>query len=520
MSEYTFLQSGDGTYVRKCYGFETSMATMSDLHDGTSHMTYSVHIETIKPVSQDEMASTARSAWTRLRHQVPLIGATTKGSATPEGAFIFEYTTPQNAEAAAVWAQRTVVVAETAAPSLFVRHRDLARNRSWTPSTPHDNAELHVCAIEVGGWVLSITAGHHVIDGRISLALLDELLVHFDAVLRGAAIPLEEIAWGEEITRLPPAAAIIFAEGKVSPPPPTGPMPGLSQLMPFLIPRKTKAEVAYSVKLTVAATAAFHAATKRVQGTVTHAITALCMLAFTETELHMAARAGPAQFSAAAGAYRTTQSFLLPSCPIDQRQKLPNEYRDLRAAYSTPLMALDESPVFVPMASLKQLVAVDPATGTVTLEWQSEVFDQLICDVGAALRSIDDSPTAFVAREAARQKADHIAAFDAAIHVPLLATVSSLGDTTRLGRFQRFVPGNSGDAVLVLVDFLGGARSSSAFTVVGTYQHAGELRVHLCGGGGPMGSRALCELVRTLKNVIAKFVKLPESNVLDIGIDV
>ena len=50
-----------------------------------------------------------------------------------------------------------------------------------------------------------LLACHWAIDARLVLPLLDKFLTYFVAEVEGKSQPLEELKWGDEIKRLPPA---------------------------------------------------------------------------------------------------------------------------------------------------------------------------------------------------------------------------------------------------------------------------------------------------------------------------
>jgi len=60
--------------------------------------------------------------------------------------------------------------------------------------------------------LLRLLAPHWVIDGHLALPLLDKFIEYFVAELEGKAQRLDELAWGDETKRLPPALVEAIAD--------------------------------------------------------------------------------------------------------------------------------------------------------------------------------------------------------------------------------------------------------------------------------------------------------------------
>jgi hypothetical protein len=66
--------------------------------------------------------------------------------------------------------------------------------------------------LELLGQRPRLLAAHWVIDGHLSLPLLDKFIEYFVAEVEGKAEHVDELKWGEETKRLPPALVEAVAE--------------------------------------------------------------------------------------------------------------------------------------------------------------------------------------------------------------------------------------------------------------------------------------------------------------------
>jgi hypothetical protein len=57
-----------------------------------------------------------------------------------------------------------------------------------------------------------LSAAHWVIDGHLSLSLLDKFLEYFVEEVKGKAERVTELKWGDETRRLPPALVEAISE--------------------------------------------------------------------------------------------------------------------------------------------------------------------------------------------------------------------------------------------------------------------------------------------------------------------
>ncbi|KAG7095968.1 hypothetical protein E1B28_006652 [Marasmius oreades] len=508
LQDYTFSPSSDpSTWTRKCYGLESFASTMSENLDGFPFLTTTI---SIKPAYDRGILEPAvKAAWIALRHSLPAIAVKSSRLPAADNRFTLTYHVPKETGELQTWVNETVFFTDEV-KDVYDVHKNLKDERWWKPSADHLVGELHVSPVE-DGWQFSVVFNHNSIDGRSGFGILNELLGKLVPILEGSTTLISELPWGEETKRLPPASKVINTKAKALPKKDQPPLP-LSQPTPWTWPpvkisSPINRDVSALVALPIETTSKLHTVSKLHGRTISQVVTALSILAHTETSLKAAAEAGPERFAAVSLGFKESEVYRMRTF-TNYRHKFPEPYNTLSSETPGPLSTFDGMPLFLRMGPIRKFFTIDDVTSTASVnstELTDVFWDELVNATAKSWKDHDLSLHGFATREEESQGIIH--SFDPNIlNVPVLIT-SSIGDMGRLDIFDNYLPSRArGNGTLTVADTICGQRVRVPAIMNLFWQYDGKLSCQWFTGGEWTTREQLCHVVDSFERWIGIFV--------------
>jgi hypothetical protein len=455
--------------------------------DGYAHISIGTSVILKPSISSTKLSESVQNAWIRLRHYAPLIALRTQQGGNDNDTF-YTYESSKTSDVAAKWAKDTIKW-EKEEKTLDARDLDL-KERWWGPED-HWNMEMHVGPGPEGRLHFMLQAPHWVIDGHLSLPLLDKFLEYFVAEVEGKAERVDGLKWGDETRRLPPALIEAIsekyrgnhaspAESPVAEQPATS-VPSLFMRPVDPIPQTSKhSTLSYAIVLTRAETEAFHKKCKAHKSNVTPVVNSLLVLADVETTLWWGRRQGKEKFNVVKQMFETADVFPIPINGMDRRAAFMPEHHDLESPLGTPGVASEGYPTRHDMNVVRKSILLTE-DGQIQRNMSDETFwDGVVANAIEILEPGRPISPTF--------RADQVRFAGLAVQEltgEVLASrvlCSSIGDIDKYGFLRRWRPSTAtAESTLVIDRLILSIRISTPTICCICYQYDGHLTLQLQG---------------------------------------
>ncbi|THH03330.1 hypothetical protein EW145_g6347 [Phellinidium pouzarii] len=469
--DFLFHKTDANVYVRKCFGVESFTCGTEMVYDGTSHVVATIAVAFPSAPPRKDLEQHVQHAMVLLRHLIPGIACKTFVTPGPEGRsnFAFRYTVPTSLDEVYSWA-KDVTFFDDGIQELHAKNSQMNEQHWWHSVDDHYNLELHVSPL-AKGWQFSLTMPHCTADARGMLMMLNYFFDFLAAILEGRPQLLSELEWGKEVERLTPPGPFIttLANTGVSPtlPDPTSLVTLLTgsgkaehgtESVPaqikaskyWFVPPvdlgETKEGVSRIVRFSSITTAKLHATSKKNNRTITQVVTALQTIAQVEVSLQIASQVSEEQYKEVLDSFYEATHYLIPWNVIDQRSKLfPEECNTFSSLMSTPLQSMDGVELDFPMSPIRGMLRIDKAAKIVQRKVDMTAFwDGLVASIAQAWGDVDKSADAYFLRHCAMEFSETPKNYD-----NNFPTISSIGDTGRLGIFDSYRPGKHNQSLTI-----------------------------------------------------------------------
>ncbi|KAJ3760870.1 hypothetical protein EV360DRAFT_80753 [Lentinula raphanica] len=472
MAAYTFTSEDGKTYKRNLHGFE-ALCNSWALHDFLFAFTGSAEVQlndvSGAPLSKDVVVSILRTAWIVLRHRVPAValGMTYH----PEDAsWTVAYDVPSGLDEVNSWVDQTLVWRETK-PDCLAHEFD----EKW--ECTHGEFPLRLMVSPVGA--SSLSGPHGLMDGRMSMILLDQLVGSLHGQIHNAAsVDLKAIKWGEEVARLAATGAVLTGLdiNKVDNPETDKKPEAFVPFMPPLMENKVRTHD-IAMRLVVfdnARTSALRQKCRENNTTMTMAVDAIFACAQAEAVLSSAAAIGGSHYTSTVEAYNNALHWFMPLSCKDQRPSWPTS-NSIERPEGTTLFGTDGFTLQANMEVFRKAVGFSVDKNSFDRCDKDFFWSTVIGEIVTAHGGPDKSLAGYVERE--RQKTEQCKTFHPSSMLVKMPITSSIGDLDRLGLFAKYLPGSSSPTKVHRVLF-------RARTLVPTmnnlyYQYDGKLNCSL-----------------------------------------
>ncbi|KAJ4473172.1 hypothetical protein J3R30DRAFT_3406926 [Lentinula aciculospora] len=431
MAAYTFTTNDRKIYERKLHGFEALCNTYA-LHDFLLAFTGSAEVQLKEqsgtPVSQDTFSSCLRTAWIVLRHRVPAVALRT--TYEPEDAsWTVSYDVPAGLDDIDTWVGQTLVWRETKIDCL---EHDLDEKWEFT----HGEYPLRLTAspveVSAGRYMLSLSGPHGMLDGRMSMILLNELVGLLNDQIREAApVDLTAIKWGEETARLASTGAVLTGLDMDNIPEPAA-TEG-EEFVPFLPPSVENKVRTHNVTMRLvvfdeAQTSALRQKCREHDTTITVAMDAIFTLAHSEAVLASASAIGGTHYSATIEAYLKAKQVFMPLSCKDQG-KLTDAFKrpcwasstSINHPNGTTLFGVDGFPLQTKMDTIRKAIGFSVDTKSFKPCDEQFIWGSIVKNMAAA--------------HATPQK--DLSGFHPSLMMVRVPIASSIGNLEMLGLFSK-----------------------------------------------------------------------------------
>ncbi|KAJ3987869.1 hypothetical protein F5890DRAFT_1551055 [Lentinula detonsa] len=440
MAAYTFSSSDGKTYKRKLHGFE-ALCNSWALHDFLFSFTGSAEVQLSDasglPVSEETIISGLRTAWTLLRHRVPAVAL--RMTYQPEDAsWTASYDVPSGSDDLDTWIRQTLIWRETKADCLA---HDFDEKWEFT----HGQYPLRLIAspVGVGRYMLSVSGPHGMVDGRMSMILLNELVGSLHAqICESAPVDLKTLKWGEEVGRLASTGAVLTGIDIDSIPEPDAQE---EQLVPFLPPLMENKLRTHDIAMRLvvfddARTAALRQKCRENHTTITMAVDAIFACAQAEAVLSTAAAVGDTHYASTVEAYNKALHWFMPLSCKDQRPSWPTS-SSIDHPEGTTLFGTDGFTLQANMDIIRKAVGFSNDTKSFDRCDKDFFWSSVIKEITTAHERPKKDLTGYVQRE--RQKTELCKTFHPSSMMVKMPITSSIGDLDRLGLFAKYLPESS-----------------------------------------------------------------------------
>ncbi|KAI0918891.1 hypothetical protein AcW1_003586 [Taiwanofungus camphoratus] len=483
---YTFSTvDGGKTFTRSLYGLEAVCCSYAE--GGIFFYTGLCSVRLPSAATPERLQSAFRLSWIRLRHLAPSIAL--KISQNSDKAWIYQYDVPSSLADVEKWAHETLYIYDDE-KSIVDRHLSMLE-RTWLPSAGRYSLELHAGpdSKKDGKWVFGIYGPHANADGRITMELLNQMLIFLrEELLSSEASAVSALVWGKETIRLPPSANVLTgrfdkflesqaASGKAGPP---APPPGFIPFLPPAIRDPTAKGVIRTrlVVLDVDQTTKVRAIAKSHGRTVTQLVDSVFAVSHVEAALTNAKARGEERFNTVADLYEIATNWLIPLAFKDQRPSLAG-YTSLLSPKGTTLFAVDGYGIFLDMSKIRKALCFNKAE----VKFNRDVSDAVFWD-GVVSNYVDLFN---------QQKFDHMAYLARAsgfhdtlptftpqqLSVPAFAS-SSIGHVEGLGLFKDFRPSSGSE--MAVHELLHSVSGNTPVVMAMYWQFDGKIAIYFQSG--------------------------------------
>ncbi|KAF5367427.1 hypothetical protein D9758_003671 [Tetrapyrgos nigripes] len=504
MTDIYFTTKDGINYTRRLHGRERMSAANTTYAHGFGQIVALGEVELKSPLTREQLAPYVKAAWTHLRFLVPWMAIRTSDM-TPnprDNAFLYSYAVPVNQEQVDAWLEETVIWRSEELP--FADWESLLRITHWKPGDNRCAFELHVAALPDGHWMMGLTAPHWVTDGRGKFPVIDQYYKCLQAAFDGSSKPVDTIAWGEEITRLPPTGVQVLPAAGALPETMDPPQGQFTRLMrqPREVDLSTD-NITRCIVLTKEQTDAFNLACKQHRCSITAAINSVFILADIETELRIAADAKGEVWERVLESFHQSEFFTVAvnvSDLVGPAIKLSEDYliNTFQRHFVYPLFAKVCQPCgvgglincgFPTYHNMKEIRACLQVTpdGCITKNYGTKTFwNGLVVDVRKVLKEgirTKASPRWY------HQLSNNVEAASANVTSFQMAwpgvMASSLGSLQKLSWFCQFRPSvavSDPDTAFSINQWRFGIRATGALAIViNTWEYDGILSLNLQG---------------------------------------
>ncbi|KAJ4470675.1 hypothetical protein C8J55DRAFT_608207 [Lentinula edodes] len=442
MAAYSFSTDDGKTYKRRLHGFE-AICNSYALHDFLLAFTGSVEVQLRNqsgtPIPEQKVIASLRSAWILLRHRVPAVALRTTYQ-SEDASWTVLYDVPNGSDDIDTWVAQTLVWRETKVDCL---EYDL--DEKWEFTHGEYPLRLIVSPMEVatGRYMISLAGPHGMIDGRMSMILLNDLVGSLNDQIYQAAPANPTIRWGEETARLASTGAILTGLDMD-----TIPKPAITkeeEFVPFLPPFVENKTGTHDVTMRLVEfdSARTSALRERCRGnhiTVTVAVDAIFALAHAEAVLLNAAAIGGAHYTSTIDAYTKAIHWFMPLSCKDQRPSWPTS-SSIHHPEGTTLFGTDGFPLQTKMATIRKAVGFSVDTNSFNPCNKGFFWSVVAADMAAAHAAPRKDFAAYIQRE--REKQAMCKSFHPSSMMVRSPISSSIGHLEGLGLFTKYTPSSS-----------------------------------------------------------------------------
>ncbi|KAF5333771.1 hypothetical protein D9758_016579 [Tetrapyrgos nigripes] len=474
-SHLEFTLSPDRTqYIRRAHGRERSSACTSQYSDGNMHQ-YGIGILEFKEsVSQPEMFKHARAAWMKLRFQAPWMAyrcSSIKDDPEPN-AFLLSYDiigrnskmTQNGFQNLEEWADDTLMMRDEV--RTFDEWEMWLKDHFWRPSEGHFGMESHIAwGADDKHWIVMSSAPHMTADARGVFSLFDLYMKlvtkEFQDSKKATYVPPERYPWGDEISKLTPAATTLLPD--VGTEPVLNPDP--SKLVQFdrqpfpstVVPISTDTTSLYGdsllnkIALSQTDTRAITLACSKAKCTLTVLLNSILLLADVEKAVGMLLAEAKKQNSPKMMAlveenWYKAEVWCIQINPVDMRGYVYPRYQTLHGSSTSGGILNVMVPTYHSMTAIRKCLTIKD--GKIHRTWYSNpsaFWVDVIQDTQALLKIVAKTPPSLFHKSAvmSEQFAPLMGTVSADAMMgtkPLGMIPSSIGSMERLGLYRDFSP--------------------------------------------------------------------------------
>ncbi|KAJ3727362.1 hypothetical protein DFJ43DRAFT_1086588 [Lentinula guzmanii] len=440
MAVYNFCSTDGKTYKRNLHGFE-ALCNSYALHDFLLSFTGSAEVQLSDasgtPASHEKVISCLRAAWILLRYRVPGVALRTTYQPKDTSWTVF-YDVPLGSEDIDTWVSQTLFWRETR-PGCLVHELD----EKWEFTHGEYPLRLMASPIEAGRYMLSLSGPHGMMDGRMSMILLNELIGSLHTqIYESATVDLKAIKWGEEIARLASTGAVLTGLDMNSS---SEPAAQEKELVPFLPPFVENKDRTHDVTMRLvvfddARTLALRQKCRENHTTVTIAVDAIFACAQAEAVLASAATIGGAHYTSTVEAYNKALHWFMPLSCKDQRPSWPTS-SSIDHPEGTTLFGTDGFALQANIDIIRNALGFSVDAKSFNRCDNEFFWSSVIKEIAAAHEIPKKDLAGYVQRE--REKQEMCKTFHPSSMMVKLPISSSIGDFDHLGLFGRYLPSST-----------------------------------------------------------------------------
>ncbi|KAJ3777755.1 hypothetical protein FB446DRAFT_803059 [Lentinula raphanica] len=474
MAAYTFSSSDGKTYKRNLFGFEALCNTYA-LHDFLLSFTGSAEVQLEDafgtPVTEERLLSCLRAAWIVLRFRVP--GVAFRMTYQPEDAsWTVYYYVPSGLDDIDDWVRQTLIL-RAAKPGWLVGDLD----EKWEFTHGEYPLRLVVSRLENGRYVLSLSGPHGMMDGRMSMILLNELvgLLH-SQIAESVSIDLKDIKWGEETARLASTGFVVTGLDMESIPKPSCQEQALVPFLPPFVENEVR-QNDVTMRLVVfdsARTSTLRDKCRENHTTVTVAVDAIFALAQAEAVLSSAMAIGGSHFTSTIDAYNKALHWFMPLSCKDQRPSWPTS-SSIHDPHGTTLFGTDGFALQANINIFREAIGFSFDEKSFNPCNEDRFWKLVIKEMASAHQKPQKDLAGYVQRE--REKQESCKTFDPSSMMVKLPISSSIGDFDRLGLFTPYLPHSASPTKVHRVLFRARPLTPTMTNIF--YQYDGQLNCSL-----------------------------------------
>ncbi|KAJ3799693.1 hypothetical protein GGU11DRAFT_476195 [Lentinula aff. detonsa] len=289
----------------------------------------------------------------------------------------------------------------------------------------------------------SLSGPHGMMDGRMSMILLNELIGSLHTqIYESATVDLKAIKWGEEIARLASTGAVLTGLDMNSS---AEPAAQKKELVPFLPPFVENKDRTHDVTMRLvvfddARTLALRQKCRENHTTVTIAVDAIFACAQAEAVLASAATVGGAHYTSTVEAYNKALHWFMPLSCKDQRPSWPTS-SSIDHPEGTTLFGTDGFALQANIDIIRNALGFSVDAKSFNRCDKEFFWSSVIKEIAAAHEIPKKDLAGYVQRE--REKQGMCKTFHPSSMMVKLPISSSIGDFDHLGLFGRYLPSST-----------------------------------------------------------------------------
>ncbi|KAF5372505.1 hypothetical protein D9758_005251 [Tetrapyrgos nigripes] len=474
-SHLEFTLSPDRTqYIRRAHGRERSSACTSQYSDGNMHQYGLVILAFKEPISQPEIFTHIRAAWIKTRFEAPWIAyrcSSIKDDPEPNS-FLLSYDiigkndklTPNGLRSLEEWGDNSIMMRDEI--YTFEEWEMWLKDHFWRPSEGHLGMESHVArGVDDMHWIVMCSAPHMTADARGIMSVFElymKLVVkEVQDSKKPSYVPYERFPWGNEISKLTPAATTLLPDVGTEPVLKLDPSTMvLFDRQPFpstAVPISANATSLFGdsllnkITLSQTDTRAITLACSKAKCTMTVVMNSILLLADVEKTVGMLLaeakkQNSPKMLALVEENWHKAEVWCIQINPIDMRGHVYPRYQALHGTSTSGGILNVMVPTYHSMAAIRKCLAIKD--GKINRTWYnnpSAFWEDVIPDTKAFLKIVAQTPpSAFHESAAMSQKFAPLmgtVSADAMMGTkPLGMIPSSIGSMERLGLYRDFSP--------------------------------------------------------------------------------